>query len=132
MNDIPCEEDGFIAGVDSVTGEITAYERHWSASDNAFSVTSEPLVLKREATFAGLQRAKETYPESVNGLRIDATEIKWMDRHSAGVTLRPGSIPLAWKVTFDDDIIRANRSAQPATAWVDAQTGSILDFEYQH
>ena len=132
VNKIPCEDDGFIVGVDSVTGEITAYERHWNAPDNAFSVASDALVLKREATYAVLKQAKETYPESVNGPRIVSAEIKWMDQHPHGVTPRPGSIPLAWKVTFDDDIIRSNSSAKPAIAWVDAQTGSILDFEYHH
>ena len=132
VNNIPCEDDGFIVGVDSVTGDITAYERHWNAPDNAFSVATDALVLKREATFAVLQRAKETYPESVNGLRIISAEIKWKDKHPPGVTPRPGSIPLTWKVTFDDDIIRANNSAKTAIAWLDAQTGTILDFEYQH
>ena len=132
VNNIPCDDDGFIVGVDSVTGDITAYERRWNAPDNAFSVASEAFVLKREATFAVLKQAKERYPELVNGLRIVSAEIKWMDQHPSGVTPRPGSIPLAWKVTFDDDIIRSNNSAKPAVAWLDAQTGSILDFEYQH
>ena len=132
VNNIPCEDDGFIVGVDSVTGDITAYERHWNAPDNAFSVASEALVLKREATYAVLKQAKETYPESLNGLRIISADIKWKDPHLPGVTPRPGSIPLAWKVTFDDDIIRANNSAIPAVAWLDAQTGSILDFLYRH
>ena len=132
VKDISCEEDGFIIGVDSVTGDITVYERRWKTPDNAFSVASEPFVLKREATFDVLQQAKEKYPESVSGLRIISAEIKWKDQHPFGVTPRPGSIPLAWKVTFDDDIIRANNSAKPAIAWLDAQTGSILDFDYRH
>ena len=132
VNDIPCEEDRFIVSVDSVTGDITSYERHWSAPDNAFSVASDPLILKREATFAVLQQAKEKYPEWVNGLRIVSAEIRWKDQHPVGITPRPGSIPLAWKVTFEDDFIRGNSSAIPAVAWVDAQTGSILDFEYRH
>lgn len=132
VNNIPCEEDGFIVGVDSVTGDITVYERRWKTPDNAFSVASEPLVLKREATFDVLRQAKEKYPESVSGLRIVSAEIKWKDQHPPGVIPRPGSIPLAWKVTFDDDIIRVNNSAKPAIAWLDAQTGSILDFEYMH
>lgn len=132
VNKIPCEDDGFIIGVDSVTGEVTAYERHWNAPDNAFSVASDALVLKHEATYTVLKQAKETYPESVNGPRIVSAEIKWMDKHPPGVTPRPGSIPLAWKVTFDDETIRSNNSAKPAIAWLDAQTGSILDFEYRH
>ncbi|MDP3565103.1 MAG: hypothetical protein Q8R70_11510 [Methanoregula sp.] len=132
VNTIPCDKDGFILGVDSVSGEITAYERYWNSPDNAYSVTSEPIVQKREATFAVLQRAKEKYPESVSGLRIVSAEIRWKDDHSSGVTPRPGSIPLAWKVVFDDDSIRTNSAGEPAVAWVDAQTGSILDFEYRH
>ena len=132
VNNIPCEDDGFIVGVDSVTGDITAYERHWNAPDNAFSVASEARVLKREATYAVFKQAMETYPDSVKGLSIISAEIKWKDQHPPGVTPRPGSIPLAWKVTFDDDIIRANNSAKPAIAWLDAQTDSILDFEYRH
>jgi hypothetical protein len=132
VNGIPCDDDGFVIGVDSVTGEVTVYERNWSAPDNAFSVAAEPFVLKREATFTVLQRAKETFPASVDGLRIVYAEIRWKDQHPYGVSPRPGSIPLAWKVGFEDDIIRANRSAQPALAWVDAQTGKILDFQYRH
>jgi hypothetical protein len=132
VNTIPCDKDGFILGVDSVTGEITAYERHWNSPDNAYSVTSEPLVQKREATFAVLQRAKEKYPESVSGLRIVSAEIRWKDDQLSGITPRPGSIPLAWKVVFDNDSIRANSAGEPAVAWVDAQTGNILDFEYRH
>jgi hypothetical protein len=132
VNDFPCDMDGFIVGVDAVNGEITAYDRHWNAPDNAFSVTSEPLVIKREATFAVLQKAQETYPALASGLRILSAEIRWKDQHPAGITPRPGSIPLGWKIEFDDDIIRANSSAEPAVAWVDVQTGSILDFEYRH
>lgn len=72
-------------GVDAANGDISEYERHWSAPDNAFSIASEPLVLKREATFAVLQKAKEKYPESVNSLRIVSAEIRWMDQHPSGV-----------------------------------------------
>jgi hypothetical protein len=79
-----------------------------------------------------LQKAQETYPALASGLRILSAEIRWKDQHPAGITPRPGSIPLGWKIEFDDDIIRANSSAEPAVAWVDVQTGSILDFEYRH
>ena len=132
VNEFPCDGEGFVIEVDSVNGDITSYERYWSAPDNAFSITSEPFVLKREATFAVLQQAKETKPESADGLRIESAEIAWKDQQTRGIIPRPGSIPLAWKVVFTDDVIRANRSAQPAVAWVDAQTGSILDFVYKH
>jgi len=132
VNDIPCDNDGFVIGVDSVTGEITGYKRQWNAPDNAFSVATEPLVVKHEATFVVLQKAEETFPASVNGLQIVSAEIRWNDQHKVGVTPRLGSIPLAWKVEFDDETIRANSSAKPALAWVDIQSGKILEFQYRH
>lgn len=96
---------------------------------DCLSVISEQRVLKREATYAVLKKAQETFPESVSGLRIISAEMRWKDQPSSD---RPGSIPLAWKVIFDDDFIRSNSSAQPAVAWVDVQEGRILDFEYRH
>jgi hypothetical protein len=132
VQDIPCDEDGFTVAVDSVSGNVTAYERRWSDPDNAFSVASEPLVIKREATFAILQKAKEIAPESVSSVRILSAELLWKDKHAPGVTPRPGTIPLAWKVTFDDDILRAGQTPIPATGWVDARTGAILDTDYHH
>lgn len=129
VSDIPCDTEGFVVGVDAVNGKITAYERKWNSPDIAFSVISEQRVLKREATYAVLKKAQETFPESVSGLRIISAEMRWKDQPPSD---RPGSIPLAWKVVFDDDFIRANSSAQPAVAWIDVQEGRILDFDYRH
>jgi len=129
VQDMPCDEDGFTVGIDSMSGNVTEYERRWSDPDNAFSVTSEPVVMKREATFAILQKIKEIAPESVNDVRILSAQLQWKDRHAPGVTPRPGTIPLAWKVTFDNDILRARHPPVPATGWVDAQTGAIIDME---
>jgi hypothetical protein len=131
VQDMPCDEDGFTVGVDSVSGNVTSYERRWSDPDSAFSVASQPVVTKREATFAILRKIKEIAPETVNNVRILSAQIQWKDRHAPGVTPRPGTISLAWKVTFDDDI-RASNPPVPATGWVDAQTGAIIDMEYQH
>jgi hypothetical protein len=129
VSGIPCDTEGFVVGVDAANGEITAYERNWNTPEIAFSVISEQRVLKREATYTVLKKAQETFPESVSGLRIISAEMRWKDQPPSD---RPSSIPLTWKVVFDDDIIRANRSAQPAVAWVDVQSGSILDFDYRH
>jgi hypothetical protein len=52
--------------------------------------------------------------------------------HPPGVIPRPGSISTAWKVQFDDDIIRSQEWPMPGTGWVDCRTGKILDFYYQH
>ena len=132
VQDIPCDEDGFTITVDSVTGDITGYIRHWSAPEDAFTVAAEPLELRYEATYAVLSRASETYPETAGSVRIVSAEIRWMDHHASGSIPRPGSIPAAWKVQFTDDSIQAQPKPVFGVGWVDTQTGKILEFDYQH
>lgn len=132
VQDIPCDDDGFTISVDSVTGEITEYNRRWNSPDNAFSVAVDPLVKRYEAIYLVQQKAQEIFPGSVSGLRIISAEIRWKDMHQPGSVPRPGSISISWKVQFDDDIIRAQQWPVPATGWIDARTGKILDFYYQH
>jgi hypothetical protein len=132
VQNIPCDYDGFTISVDSVTGEITEYNRRWFSPDNAFSVAVDPLVKRYEAIFSVQQKAKEIFPDSASSLKIISAEIRWEDMHHPGVIPRPGSISTAWKVQFDDDIIRSEEWLVPATGWVDARTGKILDFYYRH
>jgi hypothetical protein len=132
VQEIPCDKDGFTISVDSLTGEVIGYDRRWNSPDNAFSVAMDPLVTRSGATFAVLKKAQETYPASVDGLSIISAEIRWKDHPSQGSIPRPGSIPLAWKVLFTDEIIREKPLPLPAVGWIDIQTGKILDFYYQH
>ncbi|MFA4876018.1 MAG: hypothetical protein WC586_01265 [Methanoregula sp.] len=130
--DQPCDVDGFTVAVDSVSGEVMEYERRWSDPDNAFSFASDPVVTKRDATFVVLQNASEIAPQSVQSIQILTVRLLWKDRHSPGLTPRPGTIPLAWKVTFDDAPLRARSPPEVATGWVDVKTGAILEMDYRH
>jgi hypothetical protein len=130
VQDIPCDNDGFTISVDSITGDVTDYYRRWFTPDSAFSVAPAPLVSRSAATFAVLKEAQEKYPASV--VEILSAEIRWKDQYPAGTIPRPGSIPLAWKVQFTDEIIREKQTRVPATGWVDVQTGKIIEFYYQH
>jgi hypothetical protein len=132
VQEIPCDKDGFTISVDSLTGEVIGYDRRWNSPDSAFSVTMDPLVTRSGSTFAVLKKAQEMYPASGDGLSIISAEIRWKDHPSQGSIPRPGSIPLAWKVLFTDEIIRAKQPPVPAIGWVDTQTGAILDINYQH
>jgi hypothetical protein len=132
VQEIPCDNDGFTISVDSLTGEVIGYDRRWNTPDSAFSITVDPLVTRSGATFAILKKAQEMYPASGDGLSIISSEIRWKDHPSQGSVPRPGSIPLAWKVLFTDEIIRAKQPLVPAVGWVDTQTGAILDINYQH
>ncbi len=132
VQDIPCDYEGFTIAVDSVTGEVTEYQRRWTAPDNAFSLVTEPLVTHYEATYAVLERAKQTYPAASDGLKIISAERQWKDQTPPGSVPRPGSISIAWKVQFDDTIIRQKPWLLPGVGWVDDQSGKILDFYYLH
>lgn len=132
VQEIPCDKDGFTISVDSLTGEVVGYERRWNSPESAFSIAMDPLVTRSGATFAVLKKAEETYPASMDGLFIISAEIRWKDHAMPGSIPRPGSIPLAWKVLFTDEIIRAKPLAVPATGWIDIQTGKIIEFYYQH
>lgn len=130
--DYPTDVDGFLVTVDAVTGEISGYSGQWTTQDYAFSVAYEPDVVRREATFAVMQRAMKEYPDAGSGLRIVSAELRWKNRVPYGTIPRPGTIPLGWKVIFDDDTIRANASAMPGIAWVDVQSGDFIEFSYRH
>jgi hypothetical protein len=132
VQDIACENDGFTVSVDSLTGDISAYSRRWNDPESAFAVVEEPLALEHEATFKILQRAMTSYPGSVSGLHIVSAEIRWRDQHPPEIVPRPGSIRTAWKILFTDDILSAKQPPVTAFAWVDTQSGEIIEFSYQH
>ena len=132
FQDYPTDVDGFTVMVDAVTGEVIGYLHQWTTPEHAFFAVTEPGVIRREATFAVMQKAKEEYPNAIAGLRIISAEIRWKNRVPYGTVTRPGSIPLGWKVVFDDDFIRGNASATPGVAWVDVQSGDFIAFDYRH
>jgi hypothetical protein len=132
FQDYPTDVDGFTVIVDSVTGEVIGYSHQWTTPEHAFFASVEPDVIRREATFAVMQKAKEEYPDNIAGLRILSADLRWKNNLPYGTVPRPGTIPLGWKVIFDDDFIRGNTSAMPGIAWVDAQTGDFLEFDYRH
>ena len=132
FQDFPVDTDRILIAVDSVSGNVIRYDKIWTSQDYAFSQTLEQAVAKRDATYALMQAAKTRFPESVESIRIISAEIRWNNRHNPGVSQRPGSVPLAWKVLFDDATIRADPSLPQAVGWVDIQTGNVTDLEYRH
>lgn len=129
--EIPTDVDGFTVVVDAGSGDVIDYTRQWTTPEHAFLAATQVDVVRHEATFAVLQRARESYPDQADSLRIISADLRWMNNIASGTVPRPGSIPLAWKVLFNDEIIRQS-SAEPAVAWVDAHTGEMITFEYRH
>lgn len=132
VQDYPCDADGFIVSVDAVSGAVTEYVQRWQTPDNSFMVTEDVLVPKHDAEFTVLARAKSLYPATDPGIRILSAGICWKDRHDPASVPRLSSIPLAWKIVFDDNVIQARGDSDPGVAWVDVRTGEIIDFTYRH
>jgi hypothetical protein len=130
--DYPCDADGFIVSVDAVSGAITEYLQRWQSPDNAYNLAEDVVVPRYDATYTVQAKAKSIYPSSISTLHITSSDIRWKDSHDPATTPRPSSIPLAWKIVFDDDVIRANPALPSGVAWVDVQTGELLEMTYRH
>ena len=133
IQNVPCDSDGFTIVVDSVAGNVVEYRKSWSLPENAVAASSKPAITKDAAINTVEQEAATIYPASPASLKIVSAELRWKDFPNPDkVVPAPGSILLAWKVQFDDESIRAQQWPNPATGWVDAQTGKLLDIYYRH
>lgn len=126
------DTDGICAAVDAVTGDVIAYEKQWTTPDYAFSEAADPSVAQHEATYAVMEAAKARYPDFIESVRIISADVRWNNRHGPDTSQRPGTVPLQWKVVFDDETIRNNASLPEGTGWVDIQTGNVTAMEYRH
>jgi hypothetical protein len=132
IQDYPCDTDGFIVSIDAVSGAVTEWVQRWESPDNAFMILDTPTVPKYDAIYAAQAKAKTIYPGSIGSLQIVSAERVWKDEHAPGTTPRPSSIPLAWKIVFDDETIRGHPEARKGVCWVDTFTGEIIEITYQH
>lgn len=129
--DYPVDTDGVTVIVDALTGEVIGYDRQWTTAEYAFSQAVVPTIAKHEATYAAMDAARSEYPDSIGNVRILSADLRWNNDHT-GTIPRPGSVPLAWKIVFDDEILRANASLAPGIAWIDIRTGNVTAIEYRH
>lgn len=130
--DYPVDTDRIGIAVDALTGNVIGYDKQWTTPNFAFSQTVGQAVAQRDATFAVMQAAKTVYPDSVEDIRILSAEMRWNNQHTAGTSQRPGSVPLEWKVVFDDAAIRDDPALPRGVGWVDIQTGNVTAIEYRH
>ena len=130
--DYPVDTDRITVAVDAVTGDVIGYDKRWTTPDYAFSQTVEQAIAQRDAIFTIMEAAKTVYPDTVESIRILSSELRWNNRHAPGTTQRPGSVPLEWRVVFDDDVIRASSSLPKGIGWVNIQTGNVTELEYRH
>jgi hypothetical protein len=132
IQDYPCDTDGFIVSVDAVTGAITEWEQRWQTPENAFMIVETPVVAKYDAIYTVQAKAKTIYPGSISSLQVVSAERVWKNEHTPGTTPRPSSIPLAWKVVFNDETIRANPNSRQGVGWVDTHSGELIEITYPH
>ncbi len=133
IQSVPCDRDGFTLVIDSVTGNVTEYSKYWSLPVNAVASSFDAAISRDASETLVRKEARARYPESADSLTIVSADLRWKDEHNPDtITPAPGSIPLAWKVTFDDAAIRAQQYPNPGVGWVDAQNGTLLELNYRH
>ncbi|MDD5143038.1 YcdB/YcdC domain-containing protein [Methanoregula sp.] len=130
--DYPVDTDGISVVVDALTGEVIGYDKQWTTPEYAFSQAVVPTIARHEATYAAIEAARAVYPEQIGSVRILSSELRWNNGQMKGTIPRPGSVPLAWKIVFDDEILRTNASLASRIVWIDIQTGNVTVIEYRH
>ncbi|NMB78721.1 MAG: PepSY domain-containing protein [Methanomicrobiales archaeon] len=132
IHGIPCERDGVSVEVDSA-GTILRYEKTWDLPEDAIATSPAPVFAGYDAEERVIAMAKERYPEMGGSMRILSRDLRWKDSGiPVHAVIAPGSIPLAWKVVFDDEVLRAKSNPGTGTGWVDAQDGTLMDLVYRH
>jgi predicted transcriptional regulator with HTH domain len=130
---VPSFSNGIHVGIDARTGKVGLYTRGWSVPENAVAASSVPAISREQATALVEREAKSCYPESAYSFRIVSADLQWMDSYPADKFIpKPGVIPLAWHVRFNDKTIRAEDLRRTDDVWVDAQNGTLLSMEYFH
>jgi hypothetical protein len=132
IREVPCDSDGLVITVDSVSGNVTRYSKQWNLPENAVAGSPVPKISNATAIATVLMNAKESYPSDAGSIRLISADLRWKDLHNPKITPTLGSIPLAWKVQFDDAVIRAKQWPVPAYGWIDAQNGTLLEMYYRH
>ena len=133
IHDIACDSDGILISVDSVSGNVVEYRKSWSLPEDAVAPSAAAAIPKDDAVDAVKREAAGIYPASAAGLRIVSAGLRWNDYHDPDKVMpAPGSIPLVWKVVFDDEILRSRQWPGFGTGRVDARTGDLLELYYRH
>lgn len=130
--DYPVDTDGITVVVDALNGDIIGYDKRWTTAEYAFSQTIVPTIARHDATYGAMEAARAEYPEQIGSVRILSSELRWNNGQMKGTIPRPGSVPLAWKIVFDDELLRTNASLARGIAWIDIQTGNVTALEYRH
>lgn len=129
-HDHPVDTDGIQVTVDAGTGDVTGYDRRWITPDFAFSQADEPAITRQEAIFAVLDAVKIRLPRDAERIHITSSELRWNSQHTSESSLRPGSVPLAYKVSFDISDLADDTARTEGIAWVDIGTGNITSLVY--
>lgn len=133
LQNITCASDGITVTIHPITGNVLSYQKKWVLTEDAIISVSVPAIPSGTASDIVEQQARSQYPLSADSIRVLSVDLRWKDtRTTEGIPLAPGSIPLAWRVKFDDEYLRAQQSPTEGVGWVDALNGSLLELNYRH
>lgn len=133
IDGVLCLYDGIILDVDSIDGRVVSYHKSWRVSDNDTIADPDPSITEDAAQERVLVYLNDTYGTDPGDITVGSAELLWYDlaaQHRRSQD--PVTLPLAWRVEFDDEWYRSQDPPRTATVWIDAHSGEILFAAYNY
>lgn len=133
IDDVLCLYDKITLEIDSIDGRVVSYYKIWRVSDNDTMADPDPSITEDAAQERVLAYLNDTYGTDPGDIATRATELRWYDlaaqhrRSQESITL-----PLAWRIEFDDEWYRSQDPPRTAEVWIDAHSGEVLSAAYNH
>lgn len=133
IDDVLCLYDKITLEIDSIDGRVVSYYKIWRVSDNDTMADPDPSITEDAAQERVLAYLNDTYGTDPGDIATRATELRWYDlaaqhrRSQESITL-----PLAWRIEFDDEWYRSQEPPRTAEVWIDAHSGEVLSAAYNH
>ncbi|WP_161937573.1 YcdB/YcdC domain-containing protein [Methanoculleus thermophilus] len=133
IDGVLCLYDGVTLDIDSIDGRVVSYHKAWRVSDNDTTADPDPSITEDAAQERVLAYLNDTYGTDPGEIVIRATELRWYDLAARQRrSQEPVSVPLAWRIEFDDERYRSQDPPRTTTVWIDAHSGEILSAAYDN
>lgn len=131
IDGVLCLYDGVTLDIDSIDGRVVSYHKAWRVSDNDTMTDPAPSITKDAAQDRVLAYLNATCGTDPGDIAVRSTGLLWYDlaaQHRRSQD--PVTVPLAWRVEFDDEWYRSQDPPRTATLWIDAHSGEVLSAAY--
>ncbi len=132
IDGVLCLYDGILLDVDSIDGRVVSYYRTWKVSENDILADPDPSLSEDAVQERVLTYLHETHGTGPGDIAVRSIELRWYDLAARKrQSKEPVTVPLAWRIAFDDEWYRSQDPPRTAALWMDAHSGDILHLDYK-